>query len=70
MANIDMKLKQLMAIPAAVEILDKHIPGMSKNPQLKMGYSMTLRQISKFPQAKMPKELIEAIDVDLQALDD
>ena len=68
MASVDMKLKELMEIPEAVEILEKHIPGMTKSPQLKMGYGMTLRAIAKFPQAKMPKETIDAIEADLQAL--
>jgi len=50
--TIDSKLKDVMANPAAVEVLEKYIPGFSKNPQLKLGYRMTWRTISKFPQAK------------------
>ena len=50
--TIDSKLKEVMENPAAVEIMEKYIPGFSKNPQLKLGYRMTFRTISKFPQAK------------------
>ena len=50
--TIDSKLKDVMANPAAVAVLEKYIPGFSKNPQLKLGYRMTWRTISKFPQAK------------------
>ena len=50
--GMDTKLKDIMKNPAAVEILEKYIPDFSKNPQLKLGYMMTFRTISKFPQAK------------------
>ena len=50
--NLDTKLKDIMKNPAAVEILEKHFPDFTKNPQLKLGYMMTFRTISKFPQAK------------------
>ena len=69
MANIDMKLKDILAVPGAGDILDKYIPGLTKNPQLKMGYGMTFRAIAKFPQAGIPKDLIDTIDAELKALD-
>ena len=50
--TFDSKLKDIMKDPGAVEVLEKYIPGFSKNPQLKLGYMMTFRTISKFPQAK------------------
>jgi len=50
--TIDSKLKDVVANPAAVEIMEKYIPGFSSNPQLKLGYRMTFKTISKFPQAK------------------
>ena len=68
MASVDMKLKELLGIPEAVEILERHIPGMTTNRQLKMAMSMTFRSMSKFPQANIPDELLEQIDTELQAL--
>ena len=50
--TLDTKLKDIMKNPAAVEILEKHFPDFTKNPQLKLGYMMTFRTISKFPQAR------------------
>ena len=50
--TMDMKLKDIMKNPGAVAVLEKYFPGFSTNPQLKMGYMMTFRTISKFPQAK------------------
>ena len=70
-ANVDMKLRDLMKDPGAVAVLEKNFPGFTKNPQLKMGYSMTFRAISKFPQAKamgLTAEVFEKIDADLRAL--
>ena len=68
MASIDMKLKDLLAIPEAGEILDKYIPGLTKNPQLKMGYGMTFKAIAKFPQAGISKEILDKIEEELAAL--
>jgi 3-methyladenine DNA glycosylase AlkD len=69
MPNVDMKLKEILAIPEAVDILEKHLPGKTKHPQIKMALGMTLRAISKHPQAKISNEAIERIDADLRALD-
>jgi len=68
-ANIDMKLRDLMKDPAAVEVLEKFFPGFTKNPQLKLGYSMTFRKIAKFPQAKVSPEMLEKLEEELQALE-
>ncbi|MCL2106891.1 MAG: hypothetical protein FWH26_07560 [Oscillospiraceae bacterium] len=71
MASIDMKLKDLMKDPAAVEVLEKNFPGFTKNPQLKMGYPMTFRTIARFPQAVqmgLTAEVLAKIDADLKAL--
>jgi len=50
--TLDTKLKDIMKNPAAVEVLEKYFPEFTKNPQLKLGYMMTFRTISKFPQAR------------------
>jgi len=50
--TLDTKLKDIMKNPDAVAVLEKHFPDFTKNPQLKLGYMMTFRTISKFPQAK------------------
>jgi len=68
MATIDMKLKELQAIPEAVEILKKHVPKTMKSPYLKMGKNMTFRAIAEFPQAGVSKEVLDQIEAELQAL--
>jgi len=69
MANIDMKLRELLSIPEAVEIFEKYLPGKMKHPQLKMAMGMTLREISGHPQAKISKDAVEKIDAELRTLD-
>ena len=68
--SLDTKMKVLLKDPEACEVLDRHIPGMSTNPQMKLASGMTLNKISKFPQAKdkMTPEIMEAINKDLRAL--
>ena len=70
-ANVDMKFRELMKDPQAVAVLEKHFPGFTKEPLLKMGYGMTFRAISKFPQAVqkgLTAEVFAKIEADLQAL--
>ena len=69
MANIDMKLRELLKIPEAVEIFERHLPGHMKHPQMKMALGMTVRAIAKHPQAKISKETAEQIDAELRALE-
>jgi len=69
--TMDTKLKDIMKNPAAVEILEKHFPDFTKNPQLKLGYMMTFRTISKFPQAKqfgLTPEILEQVMAEWAAL--
>ena len=60
--TLDSKLKDVMKDPAAVAVLEEHFPGFTKNPQLKLGYMMTFRTISKFPQAKQMGLTQEVLD--------
>jgi len=69
--NLDTKLKDVMKNPGAVEVLEKYFPGFTTNPQLKLGYMMTFRTISKFPQAKqfgLTPEILEKVIEEWAAL--
>jgi len=66
--SIDTKVGELLKDPAVVAILDSYIPGMSKQPQLKMAYGMTFKKVASFPQAGLTKEQVAEIDQKLQAL--
>lgn len=66
--DINSKLKDIMADPAAAAIMDKYMPGMSTNPQTKQGYGMSLKVITSFPQSKPLKEKLPQILEELAKL--
>lgn len=66
--SIKSKLGDLMKSPKARAVLEKHLPGISKDPQLKKGFKMSLKFIAKIPGSGFPKEKLPEIDADLQAI--
>ena len=68
--SIKSKLGDLMRSPKAAAVLEKHLPGISKDPQLKKGYKMTLKFIANMPGSGFPKEKLPDIDADLQAIEE
>ena len=66
--SVDSKIKDIMESEAAKAILERHIPGITTDKQLKMAYGMSLRAIQKFPQAGITPEQIEGIEGELAAL--
>ena len=62
-------IREIIADARAKAILDKHFPGASTHPQLHMGFGMTLKQISWYPESGMTPEKLKALVEDLAALD-
>lgn len=58
----------LLADPAAKAVIDKHIPGLSDNPQISMAAAMTLRAIQPIAGDRISVEALDAIDAELKAL--
>ena len=50
--SLDTKVGDLLKDTHAVEILEKHAPGISKNPMIGFAKGMTLRSVVSMPQAK------------------
>ncbi len=50
--TLDTKVGDILKDTQAVEVLEKHAPGISKNPMIGMAKGMTLKQIVSMPQAK------------------
>jgi hypothetical protein len=50
--TLDTKVGDLLKDTHAVEILEKHVPGISKNPMIGFAEGMTLRSLLQMPQAK------------------
>jgi NAD(P)-dependent dehydrogenase (short-subunit alcohol dehydrogenase family) len=67
--SIDSKLGDLMRDPRSAAILEQCLPGISKDPQLKKGFGMSLKFIAHLPQADIPKVKLAEIEAKLQALE-
>ncbi len=50
--TLDTKVGDLLKDTHAVDILEKHVPGISKNPMIGFAEGMTLRSLLQMPQAK------------------
>lgn len=64
-------IRDLIANPDAKAILEKHLPGASRHPDLPQALYMSLREVMYYPEAAaagVTKEKLEAIDADLQRL--
>ena len=66
--SIDSKIKDIIDNEAAMAILERYIPGIGGNKQLKMAYGMTLRAIQKFPQAGISEEQLTEIEKEFAGL--
>ena len=58
----------LLGNEQAKAILDKHLPGMTNDPRLKMAMGMSLKQIMPLSQGKITLGKIDAITEDLAKL--
>jgi len=50
--TLDTKVGDILKDTHALEILEKHVPGISKNPMIGMAKGFSLKQILSMPQAK------------------
>ncbi len=50
--SLDTKVGDILKDTHAVEILERHVPGICKNPMLGLAKGMTLKSIIAMPQAK------------------
>jgi hypothetical protein len=50
--TLDTKVGELLEDTRAVEILEKYVPGVSRNPMVGMASGMTIKALLAMPQAK------------------
>lgn len=50
--TLDTKVGEILDDTHAVEILERHAPGISKNPMIGFAKGMTLKSVVSMPQAK------------------
>jgi hypothetical protein len=67
-SSADTSIGTLLDDPAACAVLDKHIPGFSKQDQIDMARSMTLKGIQQYAPDKYNDKVLAEIDADLAKL--
>jgi hypothetical protein len=69
--TLDTKVGDILKDTQAVEILEKHAPGISKNPMIGMAKGMTLKAILAMPQAKqagLTEDKVEQVLAEINAI--
>ena len=69
--TLDTKVGEILKDSSAVKILEKHAPGISKNPMLGFAKGMTLKSVLAMPQAKdagITEEMVKKVLVEINAL--
>lgn len=50
--TLDTKVGDLLKDTHALEVLEKHVPGITKNPMIGMASGMTIKALLSMPQAQ------------------
>ena len=50
--TLDTKVGDLLKDTHAVDVLEKHVPGISRNPMISMASGMTIKSLLAMPQAQ------------------
>jgi hypothetical protein len=58
-------LGDLLANPETKAVLEKHLPGISTNPEVEPVKGLSLKAIQPYAPDRLPDALLAAIDVDL-----
>jgi len=66
--SIKSKLREVLADPEGNAVLEKHLPGISNDPNTKLGYGMKLSMLFKMPQTGVSKEQLAQIDRELRSI--
>jgi len=69
--TLDTKVGDILKDTHAVEILEKHVPGISKNPMIGLASGMTLKALLAMPQAKqagITEEMVSKVLKEINAL--
>lgn len=62
------RLRDLLADPRAVAILERHMPGATNHPQINEALDMSLREISWYPESGLTESKLKAIVADLETI--
>jgi hypothetical protein len=68
--TLDTKLGDVLNDTHAVDILEKHAPGISKNPMIGLAKGMTLKALLDLPQARqygITDEMVQKVLAEINA---
>ena len=68
--TLDTKVGELLKDPEAVKVIERHAPGVSKNPMLGLAKGMALRDVISMPPAKqagLTEEMIKQVLAEINA---
>lgn len=69
--TLNTKVGEILDDTKAVNILEKYVPGISKNPMLGLAKGMTLKSLLDMPQAKqagITEEMVKKVLAEINAL--
>jgi hypothetical protein len=66
--STDSTLGEILDDEKGKAVLEKYMPGVSKDPRVAMGRGMTLKQIATFLPAQITPALLQAVDEDLKKI--
>ena len=66
--TIDSTLREILADEKGKAVLEKHLPGISTNPQVEMAKGMTLKQLAPLSQGMITNEMLSSIAEDLSKI--
>jgi hypothetical protein len=64
------KVGEILKDPRAVKILEKYVPGISKNPLIGLAKGMTVKALMAMPQAKqagLTEEMVKKVLTEINA---
>jgi hypothetical protein len=64
------KIKDLLGNQEAAAVLEKHMPGFAKHPQIGMVKDLSFKMMAGFPQAGIKPEIAKAVADDLMKIAD
>jgi hypothetical protein len=68
--TLDTKVGEILKDTHAVEVFERHAPGVSKNPMLGLARGMTLRSLITMPQARqagVTEEMVNKVLAEINA---
>ena len=66
--SVKSKLKAVLSDPEGNAVLEKYVPGISNDPNTKLGYGMTLKMLFSIPKTGVSKEMLAQIDSELRKI--